>query len=144
MKIVYNNIIPFKGFLAMCVWPFVFVRKDARRLNVTDINHEKIHGNQQLETMCVSVAVSVVLSVVARILPPWWITISPLVYFALYGLDYIVRLCLYGFDTKTAYRNIAFEQEAYMMQSDLEYLNGHNRKHFAWAKYLFKKTYTKK
>lgn len=30
MKIVYNNIIPFKGYLAMRVWPFVFVRKGVR------------------------------------------------------------------------------------------------------------------
>lgn len=27
MKIVYNYIIPFKGYKAMCVFPFIFVRK---------------------------------------------------------------------------------------------------------------------
>lgn len=28
MKKIYNNIIPFKGYTAMCLWPFIFVRND--------------------------------------------------------------------------------------------------------------------
>jgi len=26
--IIKNNLIPFKGFIAMAAWPFIFVRKD--------------------------------------------------------------------------------------------------------------------
>ena len=44
MKIIYNNIIPFKGYLAINLFGFLFVRKDVnRQLNAFDINHEKIH-----------------------------------------------------------------------------------------------------
>jgi len=45
MITIKNNIIPFKGFTAMTLWPFVFVRKD-REQNYTHTakNHEAIHG----------------------------------------------------------------------------------------------------
>lgn len=48
MKVIYNNIIPFKGFKAITLWPFIFVR-NGYNFNDIDLNHEKIHGSQQLE-----------------------------------------------------------------------------------------------
>lgn len=50
MIIVRNNIIPFKGYKAMCVWPFIFVRNDCS-FNSTDLNHERIHSREQLELL---------------------------------------------------------------------------------------------
>lgn len=50
MKIIYNNIIPFKRFKAITIWPFIFARK---QLNEIDINHENIHGRQQLELLII-------------------------------------------------------------------------------------------
>ena len=50
MKIIYNKIIPFKGYKAITIWPFIFSRSE---LNEIDINHEKIHGRQQLELLIV-------------------------------------------------------------------------------------------
>lgn len=138
MKIVYNYIIPFKGYLAMCVFPFIFVRKDARNLTVKDINHEKIHGMQQIETHIVALIFAVLLATVG-LFSWWWVLVSPLVYFALYGLEYIVRWIGCGFDTREAYRNISFEQEAYLNENDLTYIK--NRHLFASWKYLFRKTY---
>lgn len=135
-KIIYNNIIPFKGYLAMCVFPFIFVRKDARNLTVKDINHEKIHGVQQIETHIVALILAVLLAAVG-LFSWWWVLVSPLVYFALYGLEYIVRWICYGFDTREAYRNISFEQEAYLNENDLTYIK--NRHLFASWKYLFRK-----
>ena len=45
MKIIYNNIIPFKGFKAMNLFGVLFVRKDANsQMTNTDINHESIHS----------------------------------------------------------------------------------------------------
>lgn len=109
MKIVYNNYIPFKGFLAMALWPFVFVRKDARRLKCDDVNHEKIHGCQQIEML--------------------------LVFFLLwYVFEWLIRLCQYKGNGMEAYKNISFEREAYCNQSDPFYLN--NRKLFSWIKYM--------
>jgi len=135
-RIIYNNIIPFKGYLAMCVFPFIFVRKDARNLTVKDINHEKIHGVQQIETHIVALILAVLLAAVG-LFSWWWVLVSPLVYFALYGLEYIVRWICYGFDTREAYRNISFEQEAYLNENDLTYIK--NRHLFASWKYLFRK-----
>jgi hypothetical protein len=141
IKLIFNNIIPFKGYLAMCVFPFIFVRKDARNLTVKDINHEKIHGMQQIETHIVALILAVLLAAVG-LFSWWWVLVSPLVYFALYGLEYIVRWICYGFDTREAYRNISFEQEAYLNESDLTYIK--NRHLFASWKYLFRKTYHRK
>ena len=50
MKVIYNNIIPFKGYKAITLWPFIFARKP---LNEIDINHEEIHGKQQLELLVI-------------------------------------------------------------------------------------------
>ena len=117
MKLVYNNIIPFKGYLAMCIFPFIFVRKDARALKTTDINHETIHGKQQIEML--------------------WV-----LFFVWYGIEWFIRLVAYGFDCHLAYKNISFEQEAYLHEDDLIYLN--NRKLFASWKYLFKTSFIRK
>jgi hypothetical protein len=38
--IIKNNIIPFKGYKAISIWPLIFCRSD---LNSVDLNHEKIH-----------------------------------------------------------------------------------------------------
>ena len=141
MKIVYNYIIPFKGYKAMCVFPFIFVRKDARNLTVTDINHEKIHGAQQIETLALSILLAFLFATVG-LLCWWWVLISPLVYLAFYGLEFAVKFVVYGFDGHTAYRNISFEQEAYLMQGDYAYLS-HRQPFFSW-RYVFRKTYDKK
>ena len=43
MKIVYNNIIPFKGFKAMNILGLLFVRKKFKPIDKITINHERIH-----------------------------------------------------------------------------------------------------
>lgn len=50
MKIIYNKIIPFKKYKVITLWPFMFARDP---LNEIDINHEKIHGKQQLELLII-------------------------------------------------------------------------------------------
>ena len=108
MKIIYNNIIPFKGYKAMCVFPFIFVRKDAHSLTVNDINHEKIHGKQQKETLF-------------------------LLFYLLYGIEWIIKVVYYH-NINTAYKNVSFEREAYDNQGDITYLD--KRKLFSWVKYI--------
>lgn len=109
MLIIRNNLIPFRGFTAMTVWPFVFVRKSAWYSNDTD-RHERIHGRQQLEML---------------LLP----------FYLWYGVEYLVRLCITRSRSR-AYRSISFEQEAYAHERDQDYLN--HRKWYAWLKYVFK------
>lgn len=141
IKLIFNNIIPFKGFKAITIWPWVFVRKDASVFNKTDERHESIHLCQQFETLVASLVITCLLSVFG-VISPWWILVSPLVYFVLYGLDWLVRWFACGFDGHTAYRNIAAEQEAYVMQTNEMYLK--ERKPFAHFAYIFRKTYKRR
>lgn len=50
--IIKNSIIPFKGFKAITLWPFIFVRKGCS-FDEIDLNHEKIHLKQQLELLVI-------------------------------------------------------------------------------------------
>lgn len=106
MKIIRNNIIPFKGFRAINLCGLLFVRKEAVITKVT-INHEKIHSAQMREVL--------------------WI------FYLLYCLEWFIRLLCY-FSFKQAYKNISFEREAYANQSNMEYLK--TRKHYSWISYI--------
>lgn len=92
---------------AMALWPFVLVKNsEVKKCKVT-IHHEKIHHKQQIELLII----------------PFYI---------LYGLFFLINK-LKGMENHTAYMNIPFEREAYMNDSDLNYIK--NRKFWAWSKY---------
>ena len=105
MKIIYNKFIPFKGFCAINLFGVLFARKKSRPVTPRCINHEKIHTAQMKEL--------------------WYIG-----FYLLYLLEWLYRLV---FHTKTAYRGISFEVEAYENQNNYKYI--HSRKKFAqWRK----------
>lgn len=109
MKIIYNNIIPFKGFKAMNLFGVLFVRNDIKTpMDEIDINHEAIHTEQYKEML--------------------WIP-----FLIWYGIEWLIKIFIYG-DTHKAYRNISFEREAYQNEHDLEYLS--NRKRYRWFKLI--------
>lgn len=109
MKKIYNNIIPLKGFTALTIWPFVFIRKDmAWAYNTQAERHEAIHGCQQREMLVV-------------------------LFLLWYGIEWLVKWAYYR-NRMTAYKNISFEREAYAHQNDASYLD--DRRLFAWLKYL--------
>jgi hypothetical protein len=105
MKIVRNNIIPFKGYKAMNLFGILFVRKSAMITDV-DINHECIHTAQMKEMLYV----------------PFYIW---------YVIEWLLRLivCL---NIREAYRKIGFEKEAYNHEHDMKYLSC--RKHYSWIR----------
>lgn len=111
IKIV-NNIIPVKGYKAMAIWPFLFVRNGAR-FDEDDERHEKIHGRQQKELILI-------------------------LFYLLYFIFWVVGVLRYN-NCKMAYRNNPFELEAYTYQDDTYYLS--RRKHYAWVKYIGKTLY---
>lgn len=116
MKVIFNKIIPFKGFKCMALWPFIFVRSEKKeRFLSHDERHERIHGRQQVEMLLVFFYV-------------WYI------------IEYLIRVLCY-WDFKDAYYNISLEQEAYLRQYDKNYLD--ERKHFAWFKFIRKKSFEK-
>ena len=93
MKIIYNKWIPFKGFRAINLFGVCFVR-EGYTMPPHSINHEKIHTAQMREL--------------------WYIG-----FYILYFLEWIYRLV---FHTRTAYRGISFEREAFANQYDYSYL----------------------
>ena len=121
---IFSNIIPFEGFLAMTVWPLVFIRKEYRQKYTETVDcHEQIHAEQQKEV--IAVAIVLTLSTAVWTGSAWTLMWLPL-YFYLYIVEWLLRL-IFGGD---AYRNISFEREAYSHEEDKEYLR--MRKHFAW------------
>ena len=140
IKVIYNYTIPFKGYLAMAMWPFVFARKDARNLTDEDINHESIHCYQQIEMMILSVIIIALLVIFFHI-SAWFFVVVPFTFYIWYGVEYAIRSIIYE-NTREGYRNIAVEQEAYGNEKNLDYLK--TRKPFAWIRYIGKKTFEKR
>lgn len=117
MKIVRNNIIPFKGYAAIALFPFLFVRKDVA---ISDelIRHEKTHFKQQIELLIIPFYVWYLVEYLVRLI--YW----------------LFKLGVKNFSTAAhlAYRNISFEQEAYNNEDNPDYLPG--RKSYAWTAFL--------
>lgn len=106
MKIIYNNIIPFRGFVAINLFGLLYVRKEYEgKINSRTLNHESIHTAQMRELLYVG-------------------------FYLIYITEWFIRLFMRG----NAYRNISFEREAYSNERDDEYLE--NRKSFAFLAYL--------
>lgn len=98
MRIIYNDIIPFKGFAAVNLFGVVFARKSERPLSATTLNHEAIHTEQMKELLYVG-------------------------FYICYLVEWLVRLFRRG----NAYRNISFEREAYACQHISGYLQMRRR-----------------
>lgn len=116
MKIIYNSIIPFKGYLAINLFGVLFARKEYRKTieesskyQTILINHESIHTAQIKEL--------------------WYIF-----FYIIYVFEWLYRILFTKdrFSTSKSYRAISFEKEAYDNEKNLLYLQ--NRKHFAMWK----------
>jgi len=109
MKIIYNHIIPFPGFVAINLFGVLFVRSEYKgKIGKTTINHESIHTAQMKEL--------------------WYIG-----FYLLYFFEWIVRLFQYGCKDSKAYYNIRFEIEAYANEDNMKYLD--TRQPFNWKNY---------
>ena len=103
MIVIRSNIIPFKGFCAITLWPFIFFRKDAEMSDVV-WNHELIHQVQQTEMLVI-------------------------LFYLWYGVEYLIKLLKFR-NFRCAYRNVGFEIEAYVNEEKDYYLE--ERKHYSW------------
>lgn len=144
MKIIYNNIIPLRGYDAMCIYPFIFVRNDRRQYFTKKTEtHECIHAYQQIET-CVLFLLVLLLLAGVGLISFWWLLASPLAFFVLYALEYIVKGLFYlpfhkskaDPQSTSVYLKVSFEREAYANEGDAGYPD--SRKPFAWLHYLFR------
>lgn len=134
VKIIKNNIIPLKKFVALTMWPWIFIR---RVLYDMEMNHELIHCDQQLEMLIIGAVLFVLLLTLGC---EWWSLLGIPVFFWWYLIEWLIRLAIYR-NLYEAYRNIAFEQEAYLNQHSAWYTD--ERRHFSWVKYLNRKTFRK-
>ena len=95
MILISKFIVP-RGYIGITIFPFMFLKYKALKVDRVLVNHEKIHLRQQLELL---------------IIP----------FFMLYSFEFLMRLIQYR-NWKLAYKNISFEREAYTKEKDLEYL----------------------
>lgn len=92
MKVIKNDIIPFRGFNAINLFGLLFARRGVM-MSATLLNHERIHTAQMREL--------------------WYLP-----FYLLYFGEWLFRLTQPG----NAYRRISFEREAYAHDQDLNYL----------------------
>ena len=111
MKIIYNNLIPFKGFIAINLFGVLFVRNEYKKRFdsggfTTTLNHESIHTEHIKE-------------------------LGYIFFYIWYFIEWLLRLP-FG----NAYYNISFEREAYANEKNIKYLQA--RKHYSFLKYIIK------
>lgn len=110
MKIIRNNLIPPKGFIAINLFGVLFVRGN-KNLSEQTLVHEQIHTKQMQEMLYVF-------------------------FYLWYVLEWLIRLLVIRNPHK-AYRAISFEQEAYEYECYTSYPSA--RPHFEWTIYLTRK-----
>ena len=105
MKVIYNRLVPFRGFTAINLMGVVFARVEYRPLSTAILRHEAIHTAQMKETAFLG-------------------------FYLIYMLEWLWGMLRLR-DAHTAYRAIRFEREAYRNMADPSYLT---RRHpYAWA-----------
>lgn len=107
MKVIYNNIIPFKGFIAINLFGVVFARKEYKPISDWTINHESIHTAQMKELLYIG-------------------------FYIWYLIEWIYQLIIHIKTSEYSYYEIRFEKEAYQNEHNLNYLK--TRKHYNWIK----------
>ena len=129
MKVIYNKFIPFKGFYAITIIKWIFVREEYKYLDGLSvynkmINHESIHEQQ-------------ILDFTPKIFPKWLrYTIGSICFYLLYGLEWLFKLIPCLIKNRSAYRSLCAEQEAFKNEADSNYIN--KREKLTWLKKIFK------
>ena len=160
MRIIYNKVIPFKGFGAMNILGLVFSRVPENSISITTKRHEQTHTYQQYEILGVAALVSLVL---CNIFASWWYLLGCVVIpFVVYVLGFLIEACIPPYHNAKecfegkcfydkvraiptwlgkvwmdAYRDNCFEREAYLNDHDQNYFA--TRKLFAGVGYILKK-----
>ena len=128
MKVIYNKFIPFKGFYAITIIKWIFVREEYKCFNKSSIynkmiNHESIHEQQ-------------ILDFTPEMFPSWLrYTIGSICFYLLYGLEWLFKLIPCLITKKSAYRSLCAEQEAYKNERNFDYIK--NRSKLSWLKKIF-------
>lgn len=97
-----------KEVAGITIFPFIILNKKELKQDNVFVNHELIHIYQQLELFFIPFIL--------------W-----------YYAEFFFRLLIYR-NIQKAYRNISFEREAYLNETNFDYLK--TRKFFSFLKYL--------
>lgn len=95
MKVIYNRLLPFRGFTAINLFGIVFARRECRPLSEVTLRHEAIHTRQMRETGYVG-------------------------FYLIYIAEWLYQLWRLR-DAQLAYYAIRFEREAYAYQDEAAY-----------------------
>lgn len=135
-KVVINKLIPFKGFFCINLFGFFIVRESNAKYFSDEysqttfmqkiITHESIHTEQMRDWFGL-IGSKWRDSTINTIL-------GGIIFYMWYFVEWIIRLITPPI--KTAYKDISFEQEAYINESNPYYLN--SRRPFNWMSRLFK------
>ena len=106
--ILINRLFFHRNYVGLTIWPFIILRDGYLKSDNALINHERIHLRQQQELL---------------VLP----------FYIFYLIEWLFRSIWY-MDRYKAYRNLSFEREAYLNESNLQYLQ--QRKPFSFIRYL--------
>lgn len=135
------NLILFPGYSAITLFGFSFFKREETRYTKRSINHECIHQIQQLETYILGVFIGAMLiGVFVQLFTfHWWwflllLAFTLLFYYIWYVVEWIISFPFNKFNGNDSYHTIAFEEECYYNDFDIEYLE--KRKPFTWLTYL--------
>lgn len=126
MKIYYNSKIAklltfMEDFATIMLFGVVFTEE--KKLSERTKYHEASHIEQYqtLFGLGLALAVGIMFTCFAFDRYGWWmlslIALPVFLYYAWYGIEYLIRLCMCRDKDKT-YRMIAFEQEAYELENE--------------------------
>ena len=109
MMIIKNRWLPPKGFNAINLFGVIFTRKE--KLSKQTLRHEAVHTAQMRE-------------------------LAYILFYVWYLLEFVVRLFQYQ-NRRDAYRNVSFEREAFMYDTEAGYVI--ERKRYAFLNFKKKR-----
>lgn len=137
-KIFYDSTLAgvllfFSSCHTVTVGPFVCSKLKEGEVRQYVRNHECTHSRQWME---ITVVAGLVIwsAVLAFDVSAWWLSLSGLAFYLLYGMEWVARLIALR-NTGLAYLAVSFESEAREAEYDENYLENCN--YFTgWFKYL--------
>lgn len=139
--VIYNSIIPFKGFMAMMTIFILWIRKEYKNHPALDdsfYRHETIHAYQQTEIWLTSIILMIAGCWLLNV-SWWWLLGTPVIPFIVYVLCWLIEIALPPYDK--AYKNICFETEAIYNEANPNYLKKRKLFQFRFLKYISNKRY---
>lgn len=134
-KVFYNNwlakAILMNGFGTITLAAWVLTINSKNEINQSVINHECVHAKQWIECAVVTAIIVWLLMAVFDI-SCWWMLLSLIAFYVLYGLEYLIKR--WNNTSDEAYLKISFEREARLAELDNSYLE--NSGYFEWFKFI--------